>query len=642
MTWSTENVSSHSNQKGKTSALKKKKGTPLGLKPGHLLSTRHRLSVRRHSKGPVYKCPPAEEPISTSNTNTTNWSIDSWYAEDQDDVCPTTSTFTRDTWKRRPIKSKDIFPILNKNVGPETCEPEVYSLPLQLSLPSSSSSLGGSYNSDVCIDHTDSFGGSEKDCSGILDGVNCYQNAPKCGKEGDESRHVINVGSNTSSVRSHTANTGKEWANESIERKYVTDEETTSKLSQSQSSGFCEESSEPICSVPHRSTSRPELVSPRDLTTGGGHMRITCTAEVHPDQPQCLHTAPALDSVPLSMARTGSGEHRKHVVGGRDESVNKSHELDDIHGCSADSISMADIGLDITSLTGTLQTLSQHSELSTASESDIDYNRESISTASSVAISTDTSAATNSTVNSCSRNHHSRASKKHTSRRKHQIKVRLARRPRKILIFGDMMSGKTNLGSTYSSDRYQDQYVPTLVRCVNTDAVVQGETINLVLVDISGRDDFEPLRRLACRKVDAIILCYPVNSINSMERIRSFWVPECKRHAPKAPYVVVGTKRDIRDAARDRLEDLKQTLCGSENEATGRIHLEAEFIKEFVTQDRGKRMAQEVGARGFYECSSMYRDGTRNLFESVTMMALQKSRRKRKSTGKNVDMCTIL
>ena len=229
--------------------------------------------------------------------------------------------------------------------------------------------------------------------------------------------------------------------------------------------------------------------------------------------------------------------------------------------------------------------------------------------------------------------------------RKRRVRAGICCRPRKILVLGDMMSGKSNLISAYCSDKYKEDYIPTILHCLQTDADVLGERINLVVIEISGRDDFQPLRRYAYHKMDAAIICYPVDSSDSFERIRNYWVPELRKHAPKAPFVVVGTKRDIRDEARDRVEEHKQKLRGEgeEVEMVGRLSAEAAFVKKFVSHDRGKRVSNDLGAVAFYECCSIYRDGTRKVFEGVAKIALQKSRRKRKMSSRRVDsICTII
>ena len=231
----------------------------------------------------------------------------------------------------------------------------------------------------------------------------------------------------------------------------------------------------------------------------------------------------------------------------------------------------------------------------------------------------------------------------YTANRRKKIKVRMLRRRRKILIVGDMTSGKSNLISAYCKDQFRESYIPTILNCCHTDAQVCGERIDLVLIDISGRDDFEPLRKRGYRKIDAVILCYAVNNIVSFERVEKFWVPEIKKYAaPKTPFILVGTKRDLRDDARDRLEDFKLKLK-KEDEMSGRLRAEVTFKDTFVSCERGRRMARATEAAGFYECSSLYRDSTREIFESVTKIAVRKTRRKKKYDNRDLDkMCTIL
>lgn len=227
-----------------------------------------------------------------------------------------------------------------------------------------------------------------------------------------------------------------------------------------------------------------------------------------------------------------------------------------------------------------------------------------------------------------------------------KIIVRMCRRPRKILVIGDMTSGKTNLISAYGRDKFTENYTPTILHCYQTDAKICGETIDLVVVEISGRDDFEPLRRRAYHKMDAAVICYSVNSIVSLDRVRKFWVPELQKHASKVPFVIVGTKRDLRDEARDRLEEkLKsndEEVIGEELKMGSRLRAEVNFNENFVSFDRGKRMASSVGAAGFMECSSLYRNGTRDVFESITKIALKKTRRVREDRRHLDTMCTIL
>ena len=187
---------------------------------------------------------------------------------------------------------------------------------------------------------------------------------------------------------------------------------------------------------------------------------------------------------------------------------------------------------------------------------------------------------------------------------------RILRRPRKVVVMGDMFSGKSNLISTYCHDRFSTNYIPTLLSTCLTDAKVFGEKIELVVVEVVGRDDCARLRKCAYHKMDTIILCYSVDSPESLERIIHYWMPELKSHAPKVPFILVATKKDIRDEALDNWS--------------------SSTTEKVVSTARGQKVADNIGAHTFLECSARYRDNTRNVFETAAKVALQKSRRKRK------------
>ena len=210
--------------------------------------------------------------------------------------------------------------------------------------------------------------------------------------------------------------------------------------------------------------------------------------------------------------------------------------------------------------------------------------------------------------------HHTTSDGGRRRRRAHVPVRRMIRRPRKIVIMGDMFSGKSSLISAYCHDRFSTNYIPTLLNTLSTDAQVFGERIELVVVDVGGRDDYAKLRKCAYHKMDLIILCYAADRPDSLQRIGNYWVPEIKRHCPKVPFILVATKKDIRDDAlyeNSRMED------SGGKEAV-------------VSTMSGRRIAETVGAQKFLECSARYRDNTRNVFEMAAKVALQKSRRKRK------------
>ena len=227
------------------------------------------------------------------------------------------------------------------------------------------------------------------------------------------------------------------------------------------------------------------------------------------------------------------------------------------------------------------------------------------------------------------------------SSRKHSMQTKQVRyrRPRKVVVVGDMCTGKSGLISAYCKDRFSDMYIPTILRSCLTDADICGEKIELVVIEVSGRDDYAKLRRCAYRRTDAIILCYSSDNVASLDKIKSHWLPEIQTFSSNVPYILVGTKKDIREEMLDQLEQMM------DEERTKRLHGTGNNIKSLkgrlVSTEDGYEMAESIGAYSFHECSARYRDGTRVIFETVAKVALKKSRRKRK-VQRTGDICSIM
>ena len=77
------------------------------------------------------------------------------------------------------------------------------------------------------------------------------------------------------------------------------------------------------------------------------------------------------------------------------------------------------------------------------------------------------------------------------------------------------------------------------------------------------------------------------------------WIPEITKHAPKAPFILVGTKIDKR-------EDPDAIKRWSESK------------EEPITTQMGKVLAEKVGAVKYVECSAWTPEGLANVFEEVT------------------------
>ena len=57
------------------------------------------------------------------------------------------------------------------------------------------------------------------------------------------------------------------------------------------------------------------------------------------------------------------------------------------------------------------------------------------------------------------------------------------------------------------------------------------------------------MRPLSYPQTDVFLICFSVISPSSFENIQNKWYPEIKHHAPGVPFILVGTKVDLRSDA---------------------------------------------------------------------------------------------
>ena len=222
-------------------------------------------------------------------------------------------------------------------------------------------------------------------------------------------------------------------------------------------------------------------------------------------------------------------------------------------------------------------------------------------------------------------------------------------RPRKIVVVGDMHCGKSCLISAYCSDQYSDTYLPTIVQCVPGDAKVDGQKINLIVVDAPGRADHAPIRTCIYDKADLVMICFALNDPLSLHHACDYWLSEVRQYAPKAPYMLVGTKRDIRDEAVANWCNCSickdnSRGCYKGRNTLQRMRNDATLSKNMISYQQGEEAADSMGALMYMECSSKYRDGSRDVFENAAYLAVHRRRRRRKTppSGTNHHPCIIL
>ena len=187
---------------------------------------------------------------------------------------------------------------------------------------------------------------------------------------------------------------------------------------------------------------------------------------------------------------------------------------------------------------------------------------------------------------------------------------------RKLVIVGDGACGKTCLLFAFTKDEFPDKYIPTVFENYVSDIEVDGKSVELALWDTAGQEDYDRLRPLSYPDTDVILMCFSVDSHDSLENIHAKWVPEVQHFCPNVPFLLTATKKDLRNDPATR-------------QALGRDKLDV------IRPEQGKAMAEKVGAYAYLESSAKTREGVREVFITATRAALQKK-------GRRKGFCTLL
>jgi len=194
----------------------------------------------------------------------------------------------------------------------------------------------------------------------------------------------------------------------------------------------------------------------------------------------------------------------------------------------------------------------------------------------------------------------------------------------KCVVVGDGAVGKTSLLISYTENRFPVDYVPTVFDNFTTGVEVDGKLINFALWDTAGQEEYSRLRALSYPETDVFLLCFSVVSPASFDNIKTKWFPEINHHCPGAKCILVGTKIDLR-----------------EDKAT----VESMRGEKLPTTEAGKKLAQELGAECYLECSALTQNGLKKVFEEAIRTVIGRSDPSGKNTNnprvKDKKRCTL-
>jgi len=170
--------------------------------------------------------------------------------------------------------------------------------------------------------------------------------------------------------------------------------------------------------------------------------------------------------------------------------------------------------------------------------------------------------------------------------------------PIKVVVAGDGSVGKTCFMISFTYKAFPNEYIPTVFDNYNAIMDYEGRSFNLGLWDTAGQSDFEKLRPMSYDNADIFLLFFSIINPTSFENVKEKWFPEIRQYGATTPLLLVGTKVDKRTDP-ETLEKLKLAK------------------QEPVSTSHGKRLAKEIGATKYLECSAKNMKGLNIVFGEV-------------------------
>lgn len=165
--------------------------------------------------------------------------------------------------------------------------------------------------------------------------------------------------------------------------------------------------------------------------------------------------------------------------------------------------------------------------------------------------------------------------------------------------------------STYTTNTFPGDYAPTVFENFSASITLPANNVSnsedgddkvvvdLSLWDTAGQEDYDRIRPLTYEGTSVFLICYSILNKRSLQNVKDKWLPEVQRHThPAIPVILVGCKADLREHPE------ATTLTEERNAAS-------------ISREEGERVAKEIGALGFFECSALKRIGLKEVFEEA-------------------------
>lgn len=222
---------------------------------------------------------------------------------------------------------------------------------------------------------------------------------------------------------------------------------------------------------------------------------------------------------------------------------------------------------------------------------------------------------------------------------------------RKIVILGDGACGKTSLLNVFTRGYFPKVYEPTVFENYIHDIFVDNRHITLSLWDTAGQEEFDRLRSLSYSDTDVIMLCFSLDSRDSLMNVQHKWVGEIADHCEGVKLVLVALKCDLRRSQNETaaitpnlIQQQRAYQSGSDLEK----NINGTNLKknnDVISYEEGVDMAKKIGALRYLECSAKVNKGVNEAFTEATRVVMNSEPRNRETAEreqKSGSSCTVM
>uniref|UniRef100_A0A1I8N978 Ras family protein n=1 Tax=Musca domestica TaxID=7370 RepID=A0A1I8N978_MUSDO len=175
----------------------------------------------------------------------------------------------------------------------------------------------------------------------------------------------------------------------------------------------------------------------------------------------------------------------------------------------------------------------------------------------------------------------------------------------KCVVIGDGAVGKTCLLISYTTNVFHAEYEPTIFDNYAVTIVIDGKSYTLGVFDTAGQEDYECLRPLSYKDTDVFLVCFSVVNRTSYANVKEKWVPELKQLAPNTPFLLVGTKIDLRD---------EQPSSSSK--------VFSRYNETPIDFAMGNKLARKIKAVKYVECSALTKKNIKAVFYEALLAVI--------------------